>query len=164
MVARTYGVLQDLNRDAAPSDFINFENPESAPFESFADADGTAMRTIVMHGGGTIKYHCLFPQPIAAGAPLMANLVISSNTMITKNPDGTRTFVGGDQNPLPPWPTRMIRLYRFPAGATVIATEPVKLPQRVVDGRVQIYRELVIPPNGLDHDSVQYKLSNAGAR
>jgi len=157
-----FSVLQDFNRGAERLDVLGFQNPVTAPAISFADEDGRPMETTQEQLGDTVYYHPVFPRPIEPGAPMMFNVVVTQPPQI-ENSDHTFTYQT-DTTPLPPWPMRVIHVFRLPPGASVVSTDPPNTPQRIVDGQVQIYVEKIVPPNGLNTLTIRYKLAGSNAQ
>jgi hypothetical protein len=64
------------------------------------------------------------------------------------------------QEPGRKFPTRRIELFRLPTDATLIYASP-NLASRVVNGRTQMFLDVVIPPGGSNMVTFRYRLAGA---
>jgi hypothetical protein len=150
-------VLQGLN----PSNQVirggGFINSDFVQLEQMTDENGKPMKFTTTRKPDLFEYSYVLNTPVEPGQPLMISNSGTRNGLIKPASGGTRMYSmnhhpGGDAD------VRRIELYRLPPGATLVSTSPQNLPQRVVDGRVQLYVEVMIPQGGSNPVSIRYRL------
>jgi hypothetical protein len=55
-------------------------------------------------------------------------------------------------------PVRRIELYRLPRGARLLAVSPTDLPNKTIDGQIQIFVDVMIPTGGSNAVAVRWRM------
>jgi hypothetical protein len=95
--------------------------------------------------------------PVDPGQPVLYSYA-GTMTDLVRNLGGAMRMYSMSRSPGNNAPTRRIELYLLPAGAKLVAVTPANLPTKIVDGRVQIYMEVIIPPGGSNAVSIRYRM------
>jgi RNA polymerase sigma factor (sigma-70 family) len=145
--------LNTSNREIATgvigfSDFVHVE--------STTDDAGDSIPFELKHQGNMIYASYTLNQPVQPGDPILGSASGTLSGLIKQLPSGIKSFKF-NQSPGMDGPTRRIELYRLPAGAKLISVTPSDLPTQVIDGRVQIYMETIIPPGGSSKVKIKYQ-------
>jgi RNA polymerase sigma factor (sigma-70 family) len=150
-------VTQGSNASGDPLSVYRFMNSDFVNVQTITDEDGRSIPFTTRHQGQTFQYRCTFNPPIAPGA---AEFVSSSGTMtkLVRNLSPGVFAYAMNQSPGGNAPTRRMELYRLPMGATLIYSSP-NLASRVVDGRMQLYMETIIPMGGSNLVTFRYRLA-----
>jgi RNA polymerase sigma factor (sigma-70 family) len=133
-----------------------FRNSDMIHVASMADADGKPVNFTSSHQNSMYIYRCTFKTPIQPGGPLFLSNAGTATSIV--RPQGNdvytysfRHFPGSSE------PTRRIELFRLPDGAKLLySTDNLK--HKVIDGRVQLYMETIIPPGGGNYVEFRYRL------
>ncbi|MGD0464151.1 MAG: sigma-70 family RNA polymerase sigma factor [Tepidisphaeraceae bacterium] len=150
-------VNQELNLNGHPLTEDRFMNSDFVHVEKMTDDQGKPLRFTASHQGDTFRYRCKLNEPVQPGdAELFSNSGTETGLVRTL---GSRAFLYTMTHwPGSNFPTRRIDLFRLPADATLIYASP-NLVSRVVDGRTQMFLDLVIPPGGSNTMTFRYRLA-----
>jgi RNA polymerase sigma factor (sigma-70 family) len=156
---RATGVVQALNLNGRPMTEDRFINSDIVHVERMTDDRGKSLRFTSTHQGDHFQYRCMLNEPVQPGD---AELFSSSGTVAgLVRSVGARTFLYTmTQEPGSKFPTRRIELFRLPTDATLIYASP-NLASRVVNGRTQMFLDVVIPPGGSNMVTFRYRLAGA---
>jgi tetratricopeptide (TPR) repeat protein len=135
-----------------------FVNSDFVELTAMSDLDGNPVPFDVKHEGNIYRYHITFEKPIEPGESFT---YVSEGTIsglispVTGKPNTYRYFM--NHSPETGAPTLRIETYLLPEGAEVVSTVE-NMEQEIVDGRIQLRIEKVIPAGGRLLTSFQYKL------
>jgi hypothetical protein len=150
------GVMQALNSQGQPITEFRFMNSDFVHLRNITDDSGRDIPFTTRHTGNNFQYRCSLNPPVEPGT---AELVSYSGTMtglVQQISPGMFTY-NFNQNPNANVAVRRIELYRLPPGANLVYFSP-NLAHDVVDGRVQLYMETLISPEGSNLVSFRYRL------
>lgn len=133
------------------SDFVHVEK--------MSDDQGRPVRFTTSHQGDRVQCRLTLNDPVDPGQPVLFSCAGGITSVLVNDLGGTMRMYSMTHSPGNNEPTRRIELYFLPAGAKLVSTSPANLPQKVVDGRVQIYVDVIIPPGGSNAVSIRYRLS-----
>ncbi len=154
---RFTNVMQHIHSGTTPAQMGGFRNSDFVNVEAMTDDAGKPLKFSTDHQGSMFTYRYQLNQPVEPGKPLMTS---SSGTMTSLiRSDGEMHTYQMDHNPGGNSDTRRIELFRLPERAELIETTPADLPHEVVDGRVQIFVDVMIPQGGSNQVAVQYRLA-----
>lgn len=156
---RFTNILQGLNLATKPATDYRYVNSDFVHVETMTDDQDMPMRFTATHQGSHFQYRCFFNTPVQAGDAEMGSASGTETGLVRKISDGVFLYQM-NHSPGGNAPTRRIELFRLPANATLIySTE--NLTSRVVDGRKQMFLDVVIPPGGSNMVSFRYRLADA---
>jgi RNA polymerase sigma factor (sigma-70 family) len=159
-VTRFIAVIQALNTTHRTIREDNFQDdPSQTKYEKMADDVGNPIRFALVHEGGRPGYRFTFNQPVAPGQPGIFLISGTVKDMCARRNDGlwihSVNVIPGSSSPV-----RRIDLFILPRGARPIVMQPDNLPTKIVDGRVQIYLDQIIPAGSGIAEQIRYRLAN----
>jgi RNA polymerase sigma factor (sigma-70 family) len=129
---------------------------ESFNYDRVADEWGDIHFHFIHNGGA---FQVTLNKSVAPGEPELFLIGGTATGTIAHRGDGLRVFsqngVNGTRSA-----ARRIQLFILPPGTHLISTLPENLPTRIVEGRVQIYLERMIPAGGSIAETIRYQMAN----
>jgi RNA polymerase sigma factor (sigma-70 family) len=150
-------VMQSLNLTGQAVKEDGFMNSDFVHVNKMTDDQGTPLRFTSRHQGNTYRYHYVLRKPVQVGDALLLSNSGTADSIARKLSGGVFLYAfthspGGSE------PVRRIELYRLPAGAKLIYKSP-NFVSRDVEGRTQIFMDVMIPPGGSNSVSFRYRLA-----
>jgi hypothetical protein len=140
-IRQTY-VGQGMNTTNRVITSGGLRNDDDIHVESMLDEFGQPVKFTSVHRANMFEYRYQLNEPVPPGQPIMGAFVATENALAS----GVLRDIGGgvfqysfDQHPGGPAPVGRVELHVLPAGATLIATNPEKLPDKLVNGRIQVF-------------------------
>jgi len=152
-------VGQQLNLDMMPVTQWRFVDSDFVHVEKMTDDQGQALQFTSRHQGNLFQFHCMYITPVQPGNPMMSSTSGTITGLVRKLSGGIFLYAM-NHSPGANVPTRRIELLRLPAGATLVSPA-ANMTSKTVDGRTQIFEEVVIPPGGSNRVAFRYRLNNA---
>jgi len=146
--------LNESNREFRDN---QFQKSNFVHLEKMSDDQGRPLRFTVSRQGRMFQYRYTLNDPVDPGQPVLYSYA-GTMTDLVRNLGGAMRMYSMSRSPGNNAPTRRIELYLLPAGAKLVAVTPANLPTKIVDGRVQIYMEVIIPPGGSNAVSIRYRM------
>ncbi|MGD0388115.1 MAG: sigma-70 family RNA polymerase sigma factor [Tepidisphaeraceae bacterium] len=150
-------VMQSLNLTGQAVTDDGFMNSDFVHVNKMTDDQGTHLQFTSRHQGNTYRYHYVLRKPVQVGDALLLSSSGTADSIARKLSGGVFLYAfthipGGSE------PVRRIELYRLPAGAKLIY-KSANFVSREVDGRTQIFMDVMIPPGGSNAVSFRYRLA-----
>jgi len=156
--SRFFFVCQYLNASNQEIRDDQFEDSDIVHVEKMGDDQGRPLRFTTSHQGDRFQCRLTLNDPVDPGQPVLYSFTAGIKSVLVKDLGGGMHMYSMDFSPGNNAPTRRVDLYFLPAGAKLVSTSPANLPNKVVDGRVQIYVDVIIPPGGSNTVSIRYRL------
>src|ERR1019366_92276 len=121
------------------------------------DDQGDPLSFTVRQSGSIFRYHYNLNATVQPG---QAAMISSSGTMtgLVKQWSPGVFIYSMNHSPAAPSPVRRIELYRLPKGARLFAVSPSDLPNKIIDGRIQIFVNVMIPTGGSNLVAIRYRM------
>jgi RNA polymerase sigma factor (sigma-70 family) len=150
-------VGQELNISGRAVTDYRFINSDFVHVTRMTDEQGTPLQFTTRHQGDIYQYRCVFRKPVPVGeAQLLSNS--GTETGLVAKLGGGVFLYGMTHTPGGGSPVRRIELYRLPEGAKLIY-KSANLVSREVDGRTQMFMDVMIPQGGSNSVSFRYRLA-----
>jgi RNA polymerase sigma factor (sigma-70 family) len=149
-------VDQSMNNSGRVIRQDGFRNSDMIHVTSMGDADGNPIKFTSSHQGDVYFYRCTFPTPIQPGDPLFMSNAGTATSLVRPLGKGVYTY-SFRHSPGSNQPTRRIELFRLPDGAKLLYSSD-NIKHKVIDGRVQLYMETIIPLGGSNLVEFRYRL------
>lgn len=150
-----FGVEQQSNsgNSAISEDHLNTDSL----FDAMFDASGRPIEfsTKHAHSGNMVQFK--LNNPVQPQQAMIIGATGSIKNVVKHLSSGVLRYSEHDGDP---GPIRRLNLYRLPAGAKVLSLDSPGLRQRTVDGRIQVYMETTLGPDGQCDVDLRYQLAN----
>jgi RNA polymerase sigma factor (sigma-70 family) len=139
----------------------NFGDSGDFRIEKMTDDLGRPIRfTSSRRGDGGVAYHYNVNDPVPPGQPVLWAASGRFSGMVQNLGNGLYRCAYS-RWPGSSLPIRRVELMVLPAGATLVAVDP-DLPHQEVNGRIQLFLDTTLPPDGGTYVSVRYRLKTGG--
>jgi hypothetical protein len=150
-------VMQYLNTDFNEIREGNFMNSNFVNVEKMTDDQGDPLSFTVAQTGNIFRYHYALNTPVQPGQAAMMSSAGTMTGLVKQWSPGVFIY-SMNHSPATSAPVRRIELYRLPRGARLLAVSPTDLPNKTIDGQIQIFVDVMIPTGGSNAVAVRWRM------